>query len=148
MFGFRGFGGFGRFLAHTEPAADPAAGMHLLGSDVDELAEVARTVSAEYGVSSPAVISANLSRLLNRRVPVTSLTAGGAPGFVNLNFADATVLLVRGGHTGELGVLAVRALQHKVRLDSFACTAGGVVITLGTADRLVSITAVGIAPGG
>ena len=143
-----GLGRLGRFLAHTEPAADPAAGMSLLGSDVDELAEIARTVSAEYGVSSPAVISANLSRLINRRVPVTSLTAGGALGFANLNFADATVLLVRGGHTGELGVLAVQALQHRVRLDSYVCTPDGVVITLGSAGRLVSVAAVGIAPGG
>lgn len=143
-----GLGMFGRFLAHTGPATDPAAGMRLLGSDVDELAEIARTVSAEYGVSSPAVISANLSRLLSRRVPVTSLTTGGAVGFANLNFADATVLLVRGGHTGELGMLAVQALQHRVRLDGFVCTADGVVITVGSADRLVSVAVVGIAPGG
>ena len=33
-----GLGPFGRWIAHTEPAADPAAGMNLLGSDMDELA--------------------------------------------------------------------------------------------------------------
>lgn len=143
-----GLGPFGRWIAHTEPAAGPVAGMNLLGSDLDELAQIARTVSAEYGVSSPAVISANLTRLLNRRVPVTSLTAGGALGFANLNFADATVLLVHGGHTGDLGILAVGALQRRVRLESFACTADRVVLTLGIAGRrLIDVTAVGVAPG-
>ncbi len=144
-----GLGPFGRWIAHTETATDPVAGMNLLGSDMDELAQIARTVSAEYGVSSPAVISANLTRLLNRRVPVTSLTAGGALGFANLNFADATVLLVRGGRTGELGMLAVRALQHQVRLESFACTTDRVVLTLASGGgRLIDVTAVGVAPGG
>ncbi len=142
-------GPFGRWIAHTDPAADPSAGMNLLGSDMDELAHIARTVSAEYGMSSPAVISANLTRLLNRRVPVTSLTAGGALGFANLNFADATVLLVRGGQTGELGMLAVRALQHQVRLESFECTVDRVVLTLASGGgRLIDVTAVGVAPGG
>lgn len=142
-----GLGPLGRWIAHTEPAADPAAGMNLLGSDMDELTEIARTVTAEYGVSSPAVISANLSRLLGRRVPVTSLTAGGALGFANLNFADGTVLLVRSGHTGELGLLAVRALQHQVRLDSFVCTVEGVTLNLASGDRLVGLHAMGVAPG-
>ena len=141
-----GLGPFGRWIAHTEPAADPVAGMNLLGSDMEELAHIARTVSAEYGMSSPAVISANLTRLLNRRVPVTSLTAGGAIGFANLNFADATVLLVRGGQTGDLGTLAVRALQRQVRLEGFACTADRVVVTLtSSGGRLIDVTAVGVA---
>jgi hypothetical protein len=141
-----GLGPFGRWIAHTEPAAAPVAGMNLLGSDMEELAHIARTVSAEYGMSSPAVISANLTRLLNRRVPVTSLTAGGAIGFANLNFADATVLLVRGAQTGDLGMLAVRALQHQVRLESFACTADRVVMTLtSSGGRLIDVTAVGVA---
>ena len=142
-----GLGLFGRWIAHTEPAPDSAAGMRLLGSDVYELAEIARSVSAEYGVSSPAVISANLSRLLNRRVPVTSLTSGGALGFADLNFADATVLLVRGGQAGELGMLAVRALLHQVRLDSFTVTADGVIIHLASANRIMDVAAVGVAPG-
>ena len=142
-------GPFGRWIAHTGPTADPAVGWSLLGSDVDELAQIARTVSAEYGVSSPAVMSANLTRLLNRRVPVTSLTAGGALGFANLNFADATVMLVRGGQTGDLGTLAVRALLHQVRLEGFACTADRVVMTLTCGGgRLVDVTAVGVALGG
>jgi hypothetical protein len=141
-----GLGPFGRWIARTEPAADPVAGMNLLGSDMEELAHIARTVSAEYGMSSPAVISANLTRLLNRRVPVTSLTAGGALGFANLNFADATVMLVRGGQTGDLGMLAVHALQHQVRLESFACTADRVVLTLTSGGgRLIDVTAVGVA---
>ena len=144
-----GLGPFGRWIAHTEPTADPAAGWNLRGSDFDELAQIARTVSAEYGVSSPAVMSANLTRLLNRRVPVTSLTAGGALGFANLNFADATVMVVRGGQTGELGTLAVRALMHQVRLESFTCTADRVVMTLSCGPgRLVDVTAVGVATGG
>ena len=140
-----GLGLFGRWIAHTEPAPGSAAG--LLRSDVDELAEIARSVSAEYGVSSPAVISVNLSRLLNRRVPVTSLTSGGALGFADLNFADATVLLVRGGQAGELGMLAVRALLHQVRLDSFTVTADGVIIHLASANRIMDVAAVGVAPG-
>ncbi|HEY3411170.1 MAG TPA: hypothetical protein VGK53_23635 [Propionicimonas sp.] len=144
-----GLGPFGRWIAHSEPAADPVAGMNLLGSDMEELADIARTVSAEYGMSSPAVISANLTRLLNRRVPVTSLTAGGALGFANLNFADATVLLVRGAQTGDLGMLAVHALQHQVRLESFACTVERVVLTLTSGGgRLIDVTAVGVAHGG
>lgn len=142
-----GLGAFGRWISHTEPAADPTAGMNLLAADMDELSEIARTVTAEYGVSSPAVISANLSRLLGRLVPVTSLTSGGALGFANLNFADGTVLLVRSGHTGELGLLAVRALHHQVRLDSFVCTRDGVTITLASLDRQVGVQAVGVAPG-
>jgi hypothetical protein len=144
-----GLGQFGRWITRSEPATDPVAGMHLLGSDMDELAQIARTVSAEYGVSSPAVVSANLTRLRNRRVPITSLTAGGAPGFANLNFADATVILVRRGPTGVLGMLAVQALQHQVRLESFECSPDRVVMTLASAGgRLVDVVAVGVAPGG
>ena len=144
-----GLGPFGRWITRTEPVTDAVAGLDLLGSDVAELARIARIVSAEYGVSSPAVMSANLARLLNRRVPVTSLTAGLAPGFANLNFADATVLLVRGVHTGDLGLLAVRALQHQVRLESFACTPDRVQLTLTSGGgRVVDVTAVGVAPGG
>jgi hypothetical protein len=142
-----GLGLFGRWIAHTEPAPESGAGMRLLGSDVHELAEIARSVSAEYGVSSPAVISANLSRLLNRRVPISSLTSGGALGFANLNFADATVLLVRGAQTGDLGMLAVQALLHSVRLDGFTCTHDGVVIHLASTNRLVNVAAIGVAPG-
>jgi len=142
-----GLGPIGRWLAHGEPVSDPATGMNLLATDVAELSEIARTVTAEYGVSSPAVISANLTRLLARRVPVTSLTAGGAPGFANLNFADGTVILVHSSNTGELGLLAVGALQRRVRLDGFACTADGVRATLGRAGREVAVQALGVTPG-
>jgi hypothetical protein len=138
-----GLGNFGRWLAHSEAATNPVAGMHLLGSDLDELAAIGRRVSAEYGVSSPAVMCANLTRLLNRRVPVTCLTPGGAVGFADLNFADGTVLLVQGSHTGELGILAARALQHQVRLEAFTCAAEGVRLSLTSGNRLVSVTALG-----
>ncbi len=142
-----GLGPFGRWLAHTESAADPAVGMDLLGSDVAELAEIARSVSAEYGVSSPAVITANLSRLLNRRVPIQSLTSGGALGFADLNFADATVLVVRGFHVGDLGLVAVRALQHQVRLEGFTCSVDGVLLDLACAARRVDVVAIGVRTG-
>lgn len=141
-----GLGPIGRWLSHTDPAVDPAAGMDLLGSDVAELAEIARSVSAEYGVSSPAVLTANLTRLLSRRVPVQSLTPGGALGFADLNFADATVLLVRGLHVGDLGLVAVRALQHQVRLNGFACSSAGVLLDLACADRRIDVMAVGLRP--
>lgn len=141
-----GLGPFGRWLSHTDPAADPAAGMDLLGSDVAELAEIARSVSAEYGVSSPAVLTANLTRLLSRRVPIQSLTRGGALGFADLNFADATVLLVRGLHVGDLGMVAVRALQHQVRLNGFTCSSSGVLLDLACADRRIDVMAIGLRP--
>lgn len=143
-----GLGSLGRWLAHSDPAAASVAGMDLLGSDVAELAQIARSVSAEYGVSSPAVISANLARLLGRRVPIRSLTSGGAAGMAYLHFSDATVLLVRGQRVGDLGLMAVRAMQHLVRLEGFSCTASGVVLNLDCGNRTLTVTAVGLTLGG
>jgi hypothetical protein len=109
----------GWFSRDAEPARAAAAGLGLAAPDVAELSAIGALVAEEYGISSPAVLSANLTRLLRRRVPVRALRAAGVRSVGGLQFADGTVVLVRGRHIGDLGRLAAGLHYGPVQLADF-----------------------------
>jgi hypothetical protein len=109
----------GWFTHSAEPARVASAGLGLVASDVAELADIGNLVAAEYGISSPAVLSANLARLIRRRVPVRALRAAGVRSVGGLHFADGTVVLVRGRHVGDLGRVAAGLHYGPVQLADF-----------------------------
>jgi hypothetical protein len=109
----------GWFTHSAEPARVASAGLGLVASDVAELADIGSLVAAEYGISSPAVLSANLARLIRRRVPVRALRAAGVRSVGGLHFADGTVVLVRGRHVGDLGRVAAGLHYGPVQLADF-----------------------------
>lgn len=131
-----------------EPSATATDGLQLSAEDVAELTRIGHDIAAEYVLSSPAVLSANLARLLARRVPVRSVAGGSIPRVGGLHFADGTVVLVKGMRTGDLGRVATRALLHQVTLEGFHCTNDGVVLDLLAAGHPVSLMAVSLDPTG
>ena len=116
----------------------------LAQADLAELTEIGRRVATEYGASSPAVIRLNLARLAARRVPVRAIRSAGAHRFAALCFADGTVVLVRGFHSGDLGRLAVRALLHQLTFEDYHNGSEGVIIDLAAPRERVSVLAVGL----
>lgn len=131
------------FGGHVEPE-ERAAEFDLAADDFAELTEIGRRVAAEYGASSPAVIRLNLARLVNRRVPVRAIRAGGSQEIAALCFADGTVVLIRGFHTGDLGRLAVRAVLQQLTFEDYRSGRDGVIMDLAGPRERVSVLAVGV----
>jgi len=132
-------------FGHRDSRPAGAAGLGLRAEDLTELAELGQRIATEYAVSSPAVLSANLTRLLQRRVPVSRIEhEGGADDAFHLRFADGTVLSVRGEHPGDIGWAAANALLHRVELASYECRATGVTLELVGGRRHVRLRAVGV----
>lgn len=122
-----------------DPGPAGTAGLGLAAPDVAELEAVGAEVEADFGQSSPAVLSANLTRLLRRRVPVRAVCPSQGTGLGGLRFADGTVVLVRGRCAGDLGVLAARLHRGPVQLADFHSEDGRVVLQLvsgGHTDQL------------
>jgi hypothetical protein len=143
MFGLARRGWFG--IRETVPAKAASAGLNLAASDVDELARIGALVAAEYGLSSPAVLSANLTRLIRRQVPVRGLHAAAVRSIGGLQFADGTVVLVRGRRVGDLGRVAVGLQFGSVHLDDFHADPDGVVLDVSYGGRHDQLCALGIA---
>lgn len=130
------------FGGHAEPVT--RAHLPLAEADVAELTEIGRQVAAEYGASSPAVIRLTLARLVNRRVPVRAIRAGGSQEVAALCFADGTVVMIRGFRSGDLGRLAVRALLQQLTFEDYHSGRDGVIIDLAGPRERVSVLAVGL----
>lgn len=123
---------------------DPASALHLTAGDAAELAEIGHRVEAEYSASAPAVISANLARLVSRRVPVRAVRATGVTGLGQVCFADGTVVFVRGTRPGDLSWLAVKSLLQPIRFEAFRRESRGVILDLTWPGDRVSVLAVGL----
>lgn len=137
-----GLGPIRRWFAHdTGPAA---AGLDLAASDVDDLTAIGARVAAEYGLSSPAVLSATLTRLIRRQVPVRGLHSAEIRSIGGLQFADGTVVLVRGRHAGDLGRVAAGIHFGSVRLADFHAESGRVTLELTCGSRRDQLSALGI----
>lgn len=139
-----GLGPIRRWFAHdTEPVA-AATGLNLAASDVDDLAAIAARVAAEYGISSPAVLSATLTRLIRRQVPVRGLHPAEIRSIGGLQFADGTVVLVRGRHAGDLGRVAAGIHFGSVQLADFHADAGRVTLEITYGGHRDQLSALGI----
>ena len=125
-------------------ARDPADGLHLAAEDAAELAEIGRQVAQEYRATSPAVISANLARLISRRVPVRAVRPSGVPGLAQVCFADGTVVFVKAQRPGDLSWLAVKSLIHQICFEAYHAEPRGVVLELAWPGDRVSVVAVGL----
>jgi len=132
------------FRRPTEPARAASAGLNLAVEDVDELAAVGRQIAAEYGLSSPAVLSANLQRLIRRQVPIRALRAAEVRSVCGLHFADGTVVLVRGRHSGDLGRVAVGIQFGPVRVEDYHSEAGQVTLDVSYGGRLDQLCVLGV----
>ena len=125
-----GLGPIRRWLAHDPEPVAAAVGLNLAVSDVDDLTAIGAQVAAEYGVSSPAVLSAALTRLIRRQVPVRGLHSAEIRSIGGLQFADGTVVLVRGRHAGDLGRVAAGIHFGSVHLAAFHADHAGVTLDL------------------
>ncbi len=142
MFGHSPIGRwFGRL---STPPGIASAGLNLAAEDVAELAAIGQQVAAEYGLSSPAVLSANLTRLIHRRVPVRALRAADVKSVGGLQFADGTVVLVRGRHIGDLGRLAAVLHFGTVRLDAFRSEGGRITLDVSYGGHCDQLSALGV----
>ncbi|MCA0296032.1 MAG: hypothetical protein LCH87_06715 [Actinobacteria bacterium] len=140
-----GLGPIGRwFQRPEEPAKEASAGLNLAAEDIAELAAVGKQVAAEYGMSSPAVLSANLQRLIRRQVPIRALRAAEVSSVCGLHFADGTVVLVRGRHSGDLGRVAVGIQFGPVRVDDFHTEAGQVTLDVSYSGRHDQLCVLGV----
>ncbi len=141
-----GRGRLREWLGLSETPAVPASvGLHLAAADVEELAAIGREVAAEYGASSPAVLRANLTRLLARRVPVRGLRGGLVRSVGGLQFADGTVVLVRGRHVGDLGRIAVGIQLGEVQLAGFRNESDGITLEVRYGGHRDQLCALGVA---
>jgi hypothetical protein len=137
-------GPLGRWLAsRRRPGRLSSAGLDLAEDDVAELSAIGRQVAAEYGLSSPAVLSANLTRLMRRQVPVRAFEVSD-PGVGGLQFADGTVVLVRGSRAGDLGRIAAGLHFGPVHLDDFHSEAGQVTLDLSYGGHHDQLRALGV----
>lgn len=127
-----------------DPVPAGTAGLGLSAPDVAELEAVGAEVEADYGPSSPAVLSANLTRLLSRRVPVRGVCPGRGTGLGGLQFADGTVVLVRGRYASDLGRLAARLYRGPVQLADFHSEDGRVVLDLASGGHTDRLRALGV----
>ena len=123
---------------------DPAEGLNLNETDVAELTAIEHRLEREYRATAPAVISLNLARLRNRRVPVRAVRAAEVRGMAQLCFADGTVVFVRSQRPGDLGVLVVRSAMQPILFEAFHTEPRGVVIDLAWRGDRVSVVAVGL----
>jgi hypothetical protein len=131
----------------SAPSRIASVGLNLAAEDVAELAAIGHQVAAEYGLSSPAVLSANLTRLIRRRVPVRALRAADVKSVGGLQFADGTVVLVRGRHVGDLGRLAAGLHFGSVHLDDFHSEDGQVTLDVSYGGHRDQLSALGITRG-
>lgn len=144
-----GLGPIRRWLTRgTGSAGDFPAGLGLAAADVAELAAVGEQVEAEYGFSSPVVLTTTLARLLRRRVPVRALREAGVRRVCGLQFADGTVVLVRARHAGDLGRLAAGLHFGEVRLDDFHSEGGRVTLEVSYGRHTDELCALGITQPG
>lgn len=135
----------GWFARAGESATPASAGLNLAAADIDELATIGRLVAAEYGLTSPAVLSANLTRLLRRRVPVRGLRAEAIRSVCGLQFADGTVVFVRGRHAGDLGRIAAGIHLGRVELIDFRNDAGAISLEICYGSQRDRLCALGVA---
>ncbi len=122
-----------------------AVGLNLRAEDLAELTELSHLIAAEYAVSSPAVLTATLQRLLQRRVPILRVEhSDTADDGFHLRFADGTALLVRARRRGDIGWTAANALLNRVRFIGYTCRADEVTLDLVGGRRHVRLVAVGL----
>lgn len=128
------------WLRHRE---DPQ--LLLSPEDLAELETAAARVAGEFAVSAPEVIAATAARLLRRRVPVRGVSGSAlAPGVAELRFADGTVVIVRAGHSGDLGRLAVWLVQGTVSLLGFEAAPGRVTLEVAHDGHRLRLTTLGV----
>lgn len=133
-----------RWFARDTGPVVAASGLNLAASDVDDLAAIGARVAAEYGLSSPAVLCATLNRLIRRRVPVRGLHPAHERSIGGLQFADGTVVLVRGRHAGDLGRVAAGLHFGSVQLADFHADPAGVTLELSYGGHRDQLSALGI----
>lgn len=101
--------------------------------DAQDLIEAAATISLDYAATSPHVIAQDLRRLRARGVPIRRVAAKPAVhGVAELHFADGTSVMIRGRHPGDLGRIAVCALQGHLWLEDCEADPHGVTLRLRT----------------
>lgn len=141
-----GLGPIGRWFAPRidESADASAAGLDLTAADIEDLAAIGAEVEAEYGISSPAVLSATLTRLMRRQVPVRGIHPAEVRTLAGLQFADGTVVIVRGRHLGDLGRVAASIHFGSVHLDDFHAEHGRVLLDVSHGGHHDQLCALGI----
>jgi hypothetical protein len=99
-----------RRTRHDEQLLDPR--------DVADLDAALAATEREIFRDRAARLSAGLSHLVERRVPVRTIEPDWATHAVRVRFADGTTMLVSGASPGAFGVLASRLREGSVCLLS------------------------------
>ncbi len=119
--------------------------LSLSPQDLAELENAAARVAAEFAFSAPELIVATAARLVHRRVPVRGVAGTAlAPGVAELRFADGTVAIVRGEHSGDLGRLAVWLVNGRVLLAGFSVAPGRATLDVMHDGHRLRLTALGV----
>lgn len=128
--------------ADTDRFAPPP--LNLDETDAAELLELERRVEQEFGLAPVQILLNRLGNVVRRSVPLRAVRPGPARGLARICFADGTTLQVRGRQAGDLGYLAVTALNQKVWVSDFHAEHSNVVLDLDWSRGRVSVLAVGL----
>ncbi len=134
-----------RFWSWLRRHAVATDDLDLAPSDAADLRRAAARVAGEYALTAPEVIVATAGRLLRRQVPVSAVRGSAvAPGVGELQFADGTVMIVRGEHQGDLSRVSVRLLTARVKLGGFAIEPSGVNLDVFVSGHRSRLHALGV----
>lgn len=143
-------GAVGGFWSWLKRAAGPLVNdpeFVLSPDDAVELEDAAFRIASEYAVSAPEVIAVTVRQLVRRRVPIRAIRGTAAsPGIAELCFADGTILLVRGEHSGDLGKVAIWLIHGGIAIDGLRFEPRRILLELVVAERRASVVALGVLP--
>lgn len=121
---------------HPSLGLDPA--------DVRELDALGDHLVAEHSERVHQLVAARLAVIVGRGVPVEGVEPTGIHGRWLLRFADSTSLVVTSRHPGDMAVLSMRLMQHRVRLVGFADRRGTTELDVSWGQGHLRLDAVGV----
>ncbi len=130
-------------LARRRPTRRPPS-LGLDPADVRELDALGRLVAEEHSERVHQLVAARLQVIVGRGVPVAAVEPTGIQGRWLLRFADSTALVVESRHPGDMAVLSMRLMQHRVRLVAFAERPGATELDVSWGLGHLRLDAVGV----
>lgn len=126
-------------------ARRPAVRLDLDPRDTAELDAVAQRLLWERLAERSTVLAGRLRTILNRGVPPRGLTPGGEGAPWTLTFADGTIVRVTARRQADLMDLLLSLMRGRATLLGHVFEGDDVVLEFAAGERLVRLTAVGVA---
>lgn len=137
------FVGFQRM--NTRHVRRPVVRLDLDPRDTAELDAVAQRLLWERLAERSAALAGRLRTILNRGIPPRGLTPGGEGAPWTLTFADGSNLCVTARRQADLMDLLLSLVRGRATLLGHAFEGDDVVLEFAAGERLVRLTAVGVA---